>query len=72
VRLNRGKFPPYRPWMFEIVLIAIIADPTAPNKTDLHRVGADCEQDCDGGGRSLCRESRTSTDCDDQGYLDSD
>jgi hypothetical protein len=29
VRLNRGKFPPYRPWMFEIVLIAIIADPTA-------------------------------------------
>ena len=30
MRLNRGKSPPYRPWMFEIVLIAIIADPTAP------------------------------------------
>ena len=28
MRLNRGKSPPYRPWMFEIVLIAIIADPT--------------------------------------------
>jgi hypothetical protein len=24
------KVPTYRPWMFEIVLIAIIADPTAP------------------------------------------